>query len=49
MKESISEQLEEIAAEICNKYCKYPDQWDEEKDGDLSESDICRDCPLSRL
>lgn len=49
MKERITEQLEEIAGEICNNYCKYPDQWDEEKDGDLSESDICKDCPLSRL
>lgn len=49
MNERITEQLEEIAGEICNNYCKYPDQWDEEKDGDLSESDICRDCPLSRL
>ena len=45
----LTEQLERIAEDICNHYCKYPDQWDEEKDGDLSESDICRDCPLSRL
>ena len=42
--------LEEIASEICERYCKYPDTWDEEKEGcDLSESDICKNCPLSLL
>jgi len=25
--------LEEIAAEICDKYCKYPDQWDPKYEG----------------
>lgn len=29
--ESISLELEHIAADICNNYCKYPDQWDAEK------------------
>ena len=46
---TISQQLEEIANEICNDYCKYPDEWDEEKDGELSESEVCRNCPLNRL
>jgi hypothetical protein len=42
--------LEEIASEICNHYCKYPDQWDAEKEGmDLCESEICENCPLNRL
>ena len=42
--------LEEIASEICEHYCKYPDIWDEEKEGcDLSESEFCQECPLSRL
>lgn len=29
----ITERLERIAAEFCNKYCKYPDMWDEKKRG----------------
>ena len=42
--------LQEIADEICEKYCKYPDTWDEEKEGmELSESEICQNCPLNRL
>ena len=45
----IIKQLEDMAEEICNNYCKYPDTWDEEKDGELSDSDICQNCPLSRL
>lgn len=48
--DSISKQLEEISNEICNNYCKYPEQWDEEKEGcELIDSDICLNCPLGRL
>ena len=48
--ESISLELEHIAAEICNSYCKYPDQWNAEKEGkELYESAICANCPLNRL
>lgn len=48
--ENISLELEHIAAEICNSYCKYPDQWDVEKEGkELCESAICANCPLNRL
>ena len=44
------EQLEQIAEDVCNNYCKYPDIWDEEKEGyELSESDICANCPISKL
>ena len=47
---SIFEQLEEIAGEFCDGYCKYPDAWDEEKEGcELSESDICKNCPIGKL
>lgn len=46
----VSELLQEIADEICDKYCKYPEQWDEEKEGcELCNSDICKNCPLNRL
>lgn len=48
--DSITKQLEEISNEICNNYCKYPEQWDEEKEGcELCESEHCRNCPLNRL
>lgn len=44
------EQLEQIAEDFCNNYCKYPDIWDEEKEGyELCESDICANCPISKL
>lgn len=46
----ISILLSEIADEICDKYCKYPDTWDEEAEGvQLCESEICQNCPLNRL
>ena len=47
---SIAKILEETAEEICNNYCKWPDAYDEEMEGcELSESSICRSCPLNRL
>ena len=47
---TISIQLQEIIEDFCNNYCKYPDLWDEEKEGcELSESDICKNCPLNRI
>jgi hypothetical protein len=50
MSETIALELEHIAAQICDKYCKYPEKGDEEKEGkELYESEICRNCPLSRL
>lgn len=39
-----------VIENICMNYCKYPVIWDEEKEGvELSESDICRNCPLDEL
>lgn len=51
MDKTISEQqLEAIAEEMCNSYCKHPLTWDEEKEGvPLAESEICASCPMSRL
>ena len=44
------EYLDEVCSEICETRCKYPDIWDEEKEGmELYESDICKFCPLSYL
>ena len=47
---SIPQILEDIVNEMCDKYCKYPQEWDEEAEGiELSDSDICANCPLNRL
>ena len=41
---------ESVSEEICNHYCKWPDQWDEETEGcPLAESEHCQNCPLDRL
>lgn len=49
-KKTIPEICDEIANEMCDKYCKYPDQWDEEKEGiPLEESEVCDKCPICRL
>ena len=47
---TVTEQIEAIAEDFCNLYCKYPDLWDEEAEGcELSESEHCQNCPLSEL
>ena len=48
---TIPQIIEEVCAEICDKYCKYPAEWDpEEHEGmELFESEICANCPLMRL
>ena len=47
---TIALQMQDIVDEMCDKYCKYPKEWDEEAEGiELSESDICLNCPLNRL
>lgn len=40
---------EQAAADLCDNYCKYPCIWDEEKDGPLEESEVCKDCPVNIL
>lgn len=48
---TIPQIIEEVSAEICDKYCKYPNEWKpEDHDGkELFESDICANCPLMKL
>ena len=42
--------LEYVKYEICNNYCKYPNEWDREKENcELFESDICEKCPMNIL
>ncbi len=47
---TISQELEEIAEDMCNHYCKWPGLWDPGKEGkELCESEHCQNCPLNRL
>ena len=43
------EEYAKMAEDMCNDYCKYPLIWDEERLGDLSESEICENCPIVRF
>lgn len=45
---TISQQIEDIKTEMCSHYCHYPYIWDED-DGELTDSEICANCPLGRL
>ena len=41
---------EKLKEEICDKYCHFPYVWDaEEKGMELSESNICKNCPVNKL
>lgn len=47
---SVSEIIDEVKDDVCEKLCKYQAEWDEEKEGvDLTDSEFCRNCPLDRL
>ena len=41
---------EALKDRFCNDYCRYPVSWDEDaEEMELSESDICANCPLNDL
>ena len=48
----VSEILDHIGAEICDKYCKWPEQYKDEK-GDEMECKLydehCEKCPLNMI
>lgn len=46
---SISDIVEEIKMDICDHYCKWPNEWDEEELSKILEDGKCADCPLSKL
>lgn len=49
-KKSIRGMIADVADRLCTEYCKYPDTFDEEKEGcELVDSDICKNCPLNDL
>ena len=46
---SVSEIIDEVKDDVCEKLCKYQAEWDEGKEGvDLTDSEFCRNCPLDR-
>ena len=46
----INETFEEVKVAMCEDYCRYPREWNEEEEGaELIDSEICRTCPLNRL
>ena len=43
-------ELTKIAEGFCDNYCKYPMIWDAEKESmELMDSDICANCPMSKI
>lgn len=50
-KQTVTQIIDEVTEEMCDKYCKYPGEWDpDEHDGmELFESEICANCPMMRL
>ena len=49
-KKRLCAQLEQIAEDFCNNYCKWPTIWDAEKEGmELMDIDICANCLMSRI
>lgn len=50
MDKTIVQQMQDIVEEMCDKFCKWPEKWDEEmEECELSESTICKNCPLNKL
>ncbi len=48
--ETVTQVFEEIKNAMCNDFCRYPREWNEEEQGqELCESDVCSACPLNRL
>ena len=45
--ETVHNILVEVIEEMCDKYCKYPDSYDE--DDDMMYDERCNNCPLNKL
>ena len=49
---TVTQQIEEIVSEVCDKICKYPEtahtpeEWEELV---FSDESPCNDCPLNKL
>lgn len=42
-------ELNNAATQICDKYCKFPYEYDEEMEGESMADRICKNCPLNKL
>lgn len=53
MESNIVQQLEEIAEEMCDNYCKWPAKYLEENEHEVAYEkmwdEICVNCPLDKL
>lgn len=54
MEKTVSKILEEVTEEMCNKYCKFPEEYfskykDEEEAEEKLYSEHCENCPLNKL
>lgn len=43
------EQLLEIVTAMCEDYCRYPREWDEDQEGETLSDAVCDHCPLNKL
>lgn len=51
---TIPQELEQIVNEVCDKYCKFPEQTlsqykDPDEAGEHLINDFCENCPLNKL
>lgn len=46
--DEIYKRLENIAAEICDEYCKYPDIYADKNELDQILDEVCAQCPFNR-
>ena len=50
LRDLIDNEIESVAKEICDEYCKWPLLLDEESEGEpLESSHVCKNCPFTRL
>ena len=42
-------ELFQVAAQICDYYCRYPHEYNEDKEGEPMAEKICSKCPLNKL
>lgn len=42
--------MTEACTEFCDRFCKFPYEWNYEEDGDLYDSDLCnKACPINKM
>ena len=49
-KPTINQIVEDVKKDICDHYCKWPEEWDAEANPNVEFVDaVCAYCPLNRL